>query len=45
MARFEMSGGAKFWYYFINIFTFASLYFIKVAVMKAFEDMQNKARH
>jgi len=33
-----MSGGAKFWYYFINIFSFASLYFIKIAVLKALED-------
>ena len=42
MARFEMSGGAKFWYYFINIFTLASLYFVKVAVLKALEDMHAK---
>ena len=40
MAKFQMSGGAKFWYYAINILTVGSLYFIKCAVLKAHEDMQ-----
>jgi hypothetical protein len=39
MAKFKMTGGATFWYYLINIFSFASLYFIKIAVMKAFVDI------
>lgn len=39
MAKFQVSGGANFWYYFINIFTFGSLYFIKVAAMKALADI------
>ncbi|HET7060036.1 MAG TPA: hypothetical protein VFH99_01815 [Candidatus Saccharimonadales bacterium] len=40
MSNYKLSGGATFWYYFINIFTFASLYFIKVAVKKALTEVE-----
>lgn len=39
MARYEMSGGATFWYYFINIFTLGSLYFMKIATKKALTEV------
>jgi len=33
--EFKMSPIGFFWYYAINIFTFGTLYFIKIAVKKA----------
>ena len=33
--EYKMSPIAYFWYYAVNIMTFGSLYFIKIAVKKA----------
>ena len=30
--------GENFWYYFINIFTFGSLYFIKIVIKRAIQE-------
>lgn len=38
MSKYKMSTGETFWYYTINIFTWASLYFIKTAVKKALSE-------
>lgn len=39
MGKYKMTSGATVWYYFINIFTFASLYFVKIAVKKALSEV------
>lgn len=36
--KYQMTGGEKFWYYFINIFTWGSLYMMKTAVKKALSE-------
>lgn len=33
-----LSGAEKFWYYFINIVSLGGLYFVKIAVKKAFAE-------
>jgi hypothetical protein len=40
MAKYKITSGEIFWYYIVNIFTFASLYFIKTAVKKALSEEQ-----
>lgn len=38
MSRYVNTPGENVWYYVINIFTFCSLYFVKVAVKKALSE-------
>ncbi len=40
MKQQEMTGGEKFWYYLVNIFTFGTLYFVKTAVKKALSEIR-----
>ena len=40
--KYKMTSGENFWYYIINIFTWASLYFIKTAVKKALSELEGK---
>ena len=40
MTRKQLPSGAMVWYVVFNIFTFGSLYFLKIAIMKAIIDSQ-----
>ena len=40
MARYKTTPGELAWYYIINIFTFAWLYFVKTAVKKALSEIE-----
>lgn len=42
MSKYKMTAGENLWYYIVNIFTFATLYFIKTAVKKALSEAQDK---
>lgn len=42
MSKYKMTSGENLWYYVVNIFSFASLYFIKVAVKKALSERDEK---
>jgi len=41
MGKYRMTPGEQLWYYVVNIFTFASLYFVKTAVKKALSEIEN----
>jgi hypothetical protein len=34
----QPTAGENFWYYFINIFSFGSLYFIKIVIKRAIQE-------
>lgn len=40
--KYKITPGETMWYYIINIFTFASLYFVKTAVKKALSEGEDK---
>lgn len=40
MGKYKMTGGETAWYYIVNIFSFAGLYFIKTAVKKALSEAE-----
>lgn len=42
MNNYKMTSGETMWYYIINIFTFASLYFVKTAVKKALTEISDQ---
>lgn len=42
MAKYKITPGEQCWYYIINIFTFASLYFVKTAVKKALSEAEEE---
>lgn len=42
MAKYKMTSGESAWYYIINIFSCASLYFVKTAVKKALSEQKEK---